>query len=225
MAKLIYGYLCRQPTLMKQSMTTLLFIWVFWYLNCGLWLNLLMQGEKKVVDRFLTFLILTRYRKICCNTNRRKAFETYKAAHRGPAFAVLDWKSIYIVLLFCWKPPTARSLKWLLYLEVTWHLTIKLFPAKIIAKSMTMEGNSALLPAIRELKQKWRRRLRKRHLKRWIRSASNFSAPIPLSIRTIVVILFCSWILKDSFEVQDRKRKSLSSFTSSTKRKIYPMYY
>ena len=91
MAKLIYGYLCRQPTLMKQSMTTLLFIRVFWYLNCGVWLNLLMQGEKKVVDRFLTFLILTRYRKICCNTNRRKAFETYKAAHRGPAFAVLDW--------------------------------------------------------------------------------------------------------------------------------------
>ena len=136
-----------------------------------------------------------------------------------------DWKSIYIVLLFCWKPPTARPLKWLLHLEVTWHLTIKLFPAKIIAKSMTTEGNSALLPAIRELKQKWRRRLRKRHLKRWIRSASNFAAPIPLSIRTIVVILFCSWILKDSFEVQDRKRKSLSSFTSSTKRKIYPMYY
>ena len=128
-------------------------------------------------------------------------------------------------LLFCWKPPTARTLKWLLYLEVTWHLTIKLFPAKIIAKSMTTEGNSALLPAIREFKQKQRRRLRKRHLKRWIRSASNFSAPIPLSIRTIVVILFCSWILKDSFEVQDRKRKSLSSFTSSTKRKIYPMYY
>ena len=31
---------------------------------------------------------------------------------------------------------------------------------------MTTEGNSALLPAIRELKQKRRRRLRKRHLKR-----------------------------------------------------------
>jgi len=94
MAKLIYGYLCRQPPFMKQSMTTLLCIWVFWYLNCGLWLNLFMQGEKKVVDRFLTFLILTRYRKICCNTNRRKTFETYKAARRGPAFTVLDCKSI-----------------------------------------------------------------------------------------------------------------------------------
>ena len=225
MAKLIYGYLCRQPPLMKQSMTTLLFIWVFWYLNCGLWLNLFMQGEKKVVDRFLTFLILTRYRKICCNTNRRKTFETYKAARRGPAFAVLDCKSIYIVLLFCWKffPNSARPHS--LYFEVTWHLTIKLFPAKIIAKSMTTEGNSALLPATRELKQKRRRRLRKRHLKRWIRAASNFATLIPRSIRTNVVIFFWSWILKDSFEVQDRKRKSLPSFTSSTKRKIDPMYF
>ena len=38
------------------------------------------------------------------------------------------------------------------YFEVTWHLTIKLFPSKSLwagnsAKSMTSEGNSALLPA------------------------------------------------------------------------------
>ena len=71
-----------------------------------------MQGEKKVVDRFLTFLILTRYRKICCNTNRRKVFETYKAARRGPAFAVLDWKfDIYcfVILLEIFSQQRAPS--------------------------------------------------------------------------------------------------------------------
>ena len=170
MAKLIYGYLSRQPPLMKQSMTTLLFIWVFWYL--------FMQGEKKVVDRFLTFLILTRYRKICCNTNRRKTFETFKAARRGPAFAVLDCKSIYdhiycfVILLEIFsqlRPPSFTGF------EVTWHLTIK--------------------------------RLRKRHLKRWIRAASNFATVIPRSIRTVVVIFFWSWILKDYFEVQEKEKK------------------
>ena len=133
---------------------------------------------------------------------------------------MLDCKSIYIVLLFCWKPPTARSLKWLLYLEVTWHLTIKLFPAKIIAKSTTTEGNSALLPAIRKLKQKRRRRLRKRHLKRWIRSTSNFAAPIPLSIRTIVVIFFWRWILKDYFEVQVGKEKESRCLRSHPRQNV-----
>ena len=38
------------------------------------------------------------------------------------------------------------------YFEITWHLTIKLFPAKIservtLQKSMTWEGNNAMLPA------------------------------------------------------------------------------
>ena len=207
MAKLIYGYLCRQPPFMKQSMTALLFIWVFWYLNCGLWLNLFMQGEKKVVNRFLTFLILTRYRKLCCNTNRRKTFETYKAARRGAAFAVLGCKSIYIVLLFCWKffPNSARSHS--LYFEVTWHLTIKLFPAKIIAKSMTTEGKSALLPAIRELKQQRWATARKTSLKKvnsrcfkLCRSYSSFNT-------YKCCIFFWSWILKDSFEVQEKKKK------------------
>ena len=47
-------------------------------------------------------------------------------------------------------PPVARVLSG--YVEVTWHLTIKLFPAKSLlagnsAKSLTSEGNSALLPA------------------------------------------------------------------------------
>ena len=46
--------------------------------------------------------------------------------------------------------PTARGL--IGYFEVTWHLTMKLFPAKIseratLQKSMTSERNSALLPA------------------------------------------------------------------------------
>ena len=46
--------------------------------------------------------------------------------------------------------PTARALVG--YFEVTWHLTMKLFPAKIsewatLQTSMTSEGNSALLPA------------------------------------------------------------------------------
>ena len=46
--------------------------------------------------------------------------------------------------------PTARAL--IGYFEVTWHLTMKLFPAKIsekatLQKSMALEGNSALLPA------------------------------------------------------------------------------
>ena len=55
--------------------------------------------------------------------------------------------SCYIAEFFS---PTARAL--IGYFEVTWHLTIKLFPAKSLragnsAKSMTSESNSALLPA------------------------------------------------------------------------------
>ena len=125
-----------------------------------------MQGEKKVVDRFLTFLILTRYRKICCNTNRRKAFETYKAARRGPAFAVLDWKfDIYcfVILLEIFSQERAPS-----FTILRSHMTSnnKTVSRQNHRKSMTTEGNSALLPAIRELKQKRRPLLRKRHLKR-----------------------------------------------------------
>ena len=46
--------------------------------------------------------------------------------------------------------PTVRA--FIGYFEVTWHPTMKLFPDKIsqwvtLAKSMTSEGNSALLPA------------------------------------------------------------------------------
>ena len=33
------------------------------------------------------------------------------------------------------------------YFEVTLHITVKLFPAKISYQSMTSEGNFALLPA------------------------------------------------------------------------------
>ena len=89
---------------------------------------------------------------------------------------------INIVLLFCWKFfPNSPRPHCLLYFEVTWHLTIKLFPYKIIAKSMTSGGNSALLPAIR------------------------------------------GWILRMTVsKFKKRKGKSLPSFTSSTKREIYP---
>ena len=57
-------------------------------------------------------------------------------------------KNCYVAAFF--PAPAARAL--ISYFEVTWHLTIKLFPAKSLwagnsAKSMTSEGNSALLPA------------------------------------------------------------------------------
>ena len=65
----------------------------------------------------------------------------------------LNWRimrelfTVYIAENFS---PTARAL--IGYFELTWHLTIKLFPAKSLwagnsANSMTSEGNSALLPA------------------------------------------------------------------------------
>ena len=59
-----------------------------------------------------------------------------------------------MILLYSWKlfPNSARSYWLLINFEVRWHLTMKLFPAKIsqlspagnAAKSMTWEGNSTV---------------------------------------------------------------------------------
>ena len=65
----------------------------------------------------------------------------------SPAQWRTDKELCYIAGIFF---PTALAL--IGYFEVKWHLTMKLFPAKIseratLQKSMTSEGNSALLPA------------------------------------------------------------------------------
>ena len=78
-------------------------------------------------------------------------------------FLELQWYATYVTRSLPWTPtdvalcyiaeffsPTARS--FIGYFEVTWNLTIKLLCAKSLwagssAKSMTSEGNSALLPA------------------------------------------------------------------------------
>ena len=56
---------------------------------------------------------------------------------------------LYYLLLYNWKLffPTARAL--IGYFDVTWHLTMKLFPANISERATLQKsgGNSAVLPA------------------------------------------------------------------------------
>ena len=85
-----------------------------------------------------------------------------------------------------------------------------------------LASRDVIAPFFSELKQQRRRRLGKRHVKKWIRSTSNFIALIPTrTIRQMLVIFSGAEFKKTVSEFRKRKRKSLlSSFTSSTKREI-----
>ena len=76
-----------------------------------------------------------------------RKLDGYQTARTRDILAKYSKKYCYIAGSFS---ATARAL--IGYFEVTWHLPIKLFPVKSlwagnIAKSMTSESNSALLPA------------------------------------------------------------------------------
>ena len=85
-----------------------------------------------------------------------------------------------------------------------------------------LASRDVIAPFFSELKQQRRRRLGKRHVKKWIRSTSNFIALIPTrTIRQMLVIFSGAEFKKTVWEFRKRKRKSLlSSFTSFTKREI-----
>ena len=72
-----------------------------------------------------------------------------------------------------------------------------------LATSCRAKVVCALLSGIRELKQKRKRRLQKRHLK------SAFSL-LQTALSPLFHLVFWSWIQKGCIKVQEKKRKSLS---------------
>ena len=104
--------------------------------------------------------------------------------------------------------PTARALVG--YFEVTWHLTMKLFPAKI-TQGVILSNNG-------KLKQQRRRRLRKRRLK------SEF-APLQTLSRLFQFVKCCQIFLefnsKGLYQSSGKEKESCCLvFPSSTKREM-----
>ena len=72
----------------------------------------------------------------------------------------------------------------------------------------------SLLGEFRELKQRWRRLLRKRHLKSefaLLQTLPRYSISFNSSLNCWQIKFFWSWILKDCIKVQEKKRKVVVS--------------
>ena len=102
------------------------------------------ESKRNVLSRLMECLMAFKFYQTRPNTIKKQ-----QTRWRGQTVKWLFTKQCLLLYSRIF-PPTAGAL--IGYFEVTWPLTIKLFPAKSlwagsIAKSMTSEGNSALLPA------------------------------------------------------------------------------